>query len=59
MASDKAKSKLAVEYLLQKKKKEKKNKGSPQRDSNSRPLVYKTSALTTELWRPVRLYCLQ
>ena len=24
---------------------------SPQRGSNSRPLVYKTSALTTELWR--------
>ena len=26
-------------------------KGSPQWGSNSRPLVYKTSALTTELWR--------
>ena len=25
--------------------------GSPQWGSNSRPLVYKTSALTTELWR--------
>ena len=28
---------------------------SPQGGSNSRPLVYKTSALTTELWRPNRL----
>ena len=28
---------------------------SPVRDLNSRPLVYKTSALTTELTRPVRV----
>ena len=28
--------------------------GSPQGGSNSRPLVYKTSALTTELWRLCR-----
>ncbi len=28
---------------------------SPQGGSNSRPLVYKTSALTTELWRPNQL----
>ena len=34
-----------------KKKKKKKKVGSPWRDSNSRPLVYKTSALTTELQR--------
>ena len=27
--------------------------GSPQWDLNSRPLVYKTSALTTELWRHI------
>ena len=27
---------------------------SPVRDLNSRPLVYKTSALTTELTRPVQ-----
>ena len=33
------------------KKKKKKKAGSPWRDSNSRPLVYKTSALTTELQR--------
>ena len=32
-------------------KKKKKKAGSPWRDSNSRPLVYKTSALTTELQR--------
>ena len=28
---------------------------SPVRDLNSRPLVYKTSALTAELTRPVRV----
>ena len=38
---------------LEKKETAMKNKNvhSPQGGSNSRPLVYKTSALTTELWR--------
>ena len=38
---------------LKKKKKEKNH--SPWRDLNSRPLVYKTSALTTELQRQLQL----
>ena len=52
------KSKLQVkvrhtlDYFRKKKRKKGKNKNlSPWRDSNSRPLVYKTSALTTELQR--------
>ncbi len=36
---------------LRVRKRKKLRKSSPQRDLNSRPLVYKTSALTPELWR--------
>ena len=45
---------LLDELIIQigpKKKKKKRDNDSPLRDLNSRPLVYKTSALTTELRR--------